>query len=98
MDIFVGDKKFPSDFADIKQTVGSRGHDALLEVGRPFHYNGPLDYAQFQEAVVSYYRSLIGPEGSAVKIDESSTASFRDCTFEGEKTVEIEIPSASVGW
>jgi hypothetical protein len=61
-------RRYPDLMVDVKQSVGSDFETAPLEVSRPHGYDGHLDYAAFRQLVEAYYRSLVGTQGSTIRI------------------------------
>ena len=62
----VGDKVHENLVAEISQPYGSDYASDPIEVGPPHGYDGPFNHHEFSEGVEEYYRSLIGPGGSAI--------------------------------
>ena len=85
-------------FADVKQTVGSSYASGPLEVGRPQGYRGPVDYGHFQREVEAYYRSLVGPTASGVKVPGAVTARMRNNTFNKRHTFVMEAEDTGGAW
>ena len=78
-------------YADIKQTVGSSFEKDPIEVSAPVGYDGPLDWEAFRDAVESYYRSLVGSQGSGIRIEGSKDIRMRNNRFIQPISVEFDF-------
>jgi hypothetical protein len=68
----VGKRNFDNLFVNIKQPVGSNYEDFPFEVESPKGIDGPFNYEAFRNAVETYYRELVGSQGSMIKIVNSN--------------------------
>jgi hypothetical protein len=68
---------------EIKQMVGG----GPLEVGEPKGYSGPINRPAFRQAVETYFRELIGPEGS----EDAQGGRLQNNIFLEDRIVEIEM-------
>jgi hypothetical protein len=76
-------------FADLKQTVGSEFNSSDIEVSPPHDYHGPLDYAQFSEAVRDYFSRQFGPMGSAIRFSGGGNIRMRDNRSQQEREYDL---------
>lgn len=70
----IGGATYEGLYVDIKQTVGSSFETGPIEVSsiKGSKYRGPWNYDAFRAGVESYYRSLVGSGGSAIRISGSA--------------------------
>ena len=96
----VKNKSYPGLYANIKQTIGSAGMNAPLEVSNPIVYEGPLNYQAFRDAVERYHRSRIGPQGRGIRIGAGAISNLRmrNNTFRGPHTEEFEVEADNKAW
>lgn len=82
-DVLVGDRVWPDQEVNIKQTAGAGFEDAgSLEVLGDASYDGPHNYQGFRDCVERYYRSLIGSTGQVFRIEPGATGIvMRNNTF-----------------
>lgn len=80
-------------YVDIKQSVGSDFETTPLEVSKLVGYNGPFNYQAFRQAAESYYRSLVGGQGSGIHIAGGSNIRMRNNTFNTREMAEFEVSS-----
>lgn len=85
-------------YADLRQTIGSDYETAPLEVSWPKDYEGPLSYHKFRDEVEAYYRSLVGSQGSAIRLEGAHDVMLIGNVFEKEKIVQFEVDTASNPW
>ena len=89
-DLEIDGTKHEGDHTSIKQTVGSSIESAPLEVLPPANYNSPINFEAFHEAVEDYYRSLIGGQGSGIRITGGSNIRMQNNRFTKRVVVELE--------
>ncbi len=83
---------------DIKQSIGSEFESSPLEVSKPADYNGPFNYEAFRNATENYYRSLVGSQGSGIKISGGGNIRMRNNTFVQEAHANIEVSIENPAW
>jgi hypothetical protein len=54
--------------ADLKQVVGSDAENGEIEVSSPHGYDGEFNHVGFAAAAIDYFRSLVGPNASGIRI------------------------------
>jgi hypothetical protein len=70
--------------ADLKQVVGGDIEHGEIEVGPPHNYDGPFDHTQFAEAARKYFRSLVGSQGTGIRMEGSTNVRMRNNRFRKE--------------
>ena len=101
--------------SNIKQTVGSDYDSGPIEVSQPHRawrglwgirwpwcplgYTGPFNYQAFRDCAEKYYRSLVGAQGSSIRIGPGSkNIRMRDNVHQQNMKCEFEIDSSAPGW
>jgi hypothetical protein len=74
-DVLIGDKTWPDQTVDIKQTAGASFESDLgaLEVIGEAQHEGPRNYQGFRDCVEDYFRSLVGRGGSGIRVGPGSS-------------------------
>src|SRR2546426_6904428 len=67
--IEVGGRTYGNLHANLKQTVGSNYATGAIEVGPPIGYDGSFNHEAFAEAAKRYYRSVVGPGATGIRIE-----------------------------
>jgi len=89
----VNGKKYENMHVDISQPYGSDYTKEPIEVGSPQgEYNGPFNHNAFSEAVESYYRSVIGEQGSAICFGRNAKVVISNNIMLKDSSVEFELP------
>lgn len=97
-DLEIEQDKLENLVAEVKQTIGSKYGEGIIEVGRPINYKGQFNQAAFQHAVIHYLKNMIGSSGSAICVDDSSHVIIEDCDISTPITYEFEIDGSEAGW
>ncbi len=69
-----------------------------LEVENPKRLRGKMDYGAFRDVAEQYYRMLIGSQGSAININNSSNIRIMDTKIWQSWTVMIPDIKDAGGW
>lgn len=85
-------------YVDIKQPVDADFDSTPLEVSKPVGYSGPFNYEVFRQAAEGYYRSLVGSQGSGIRIAGDGNIRMRNNTFIQQAQVEFEVSKKSPAW
>ena len=91
-------KTYTGLYADIKQLVGGSFESSALEVSNPANYKGPFNYIAFRKIVEDYYRSLIGAQGTAIRISGAKDIRMQNNTFVRSVRMEFEVDLKSGAW
>lgn len=97
--VFVVNGKTSREYsADLKQTVGDDYLEGSFEVSMP-GYDGPFNYDGFRRCVEQYYRLLIGPSGTQIRLTGPGTFRMRDNQLGLNFECEFEAEASTVdGW
>jgi len=76
--------------ADLKQTVGDDFESGSIEVSKPHGYDGAWNHAKFSDAASKYFRSLVGSQGTGIRITNSTNIRMQNNKFGKEWTVEFD--------
>ena len=85
-------------YVAIKQAVGGTFEENPIEVGRPQNLPIRLNYEQFRAEIERYFRSLVGGQGSGIRIEGATNIRMRNNRFRRPKIVEIEIATGDQSW
>ena len=96
----IDDKKFEDMYVDVKQPFGTDFEKCPVEVFSPVgSYHGPMNHEQFSEAVEKYYRSIIGSQGSGIRIGSGAkNIRMRNNIIGKTEVTEIELSDQSNAW
>lgn len=98
-DLQIGEAKHEGLYANIKQSVGGSFESSPLEVSLPGNYTGPFNSEKFSEAAEKYYRSLVGSQGSGIRIGEGvSNIRMRNNRYGKNMVFEFDISPSGAGW
>ncbi len=97
-DINIDGQDYKDLYVDIKQIVGSTYESSPLEIGRPYNYEGPLNYGAFRDTVEKYYRSLVGSHGLGIHIPGGKNMRMFGNVIENLQVAEFEIEDDKGGW
>ena len=87
----IAGKKYEGLYANLKQTVGSNYETDPIEVSPPIGYDGTINYAGYREQVEKYFRSLVGSQGSGIRIVNSSNIRMQNNTYNMPRTYEFTM-------
>ena len=92
----VNGQKYENMYVDISQPFGTDYTKEPIEVGPPQggSYNGPFNHQAFSEGVESYYRSLIGAQGSVVCFEPNATVVMRNNLMRKDWSFQFEVPAS----
>ena len=85
-------------YVNVKQTIGSSFETGPIEVSKPVGYKGPWDHEVFSGYAERYYRSLVGAEGSGIRISGGSNIRMRDNAFIQPAIFEFQVKAAGGPW
>jgi hypothetical protein len=82
---------------DIKQVVGSSFESEPPEVSPPIGFMGPFNFEAFRGAVAEYYTTLVGSQGSALRLGGSNNR-IHDGRIGVSRDVEFSVDGRGAGW
>jgi len=91
-------KRFENLHADIKLSVGGEFEKDNIEVFLPEEYKGRLNYDDFRKSIETYYRSLIGSQGTGIRVSGGGSVRMRNNTFQKEMIFEFDISEPNASW
>jgi hypothetical protein len=96
-DMKIEDKVY-TDYANIKQPIGSNYEATPLEISKPINYNGPFNYQAFRDITEKYYRHLVGMSGCGIRITGCTNVRMRNNTFVQHTSAQFPISRENPAW
>jgi len=83
---------------DLKQMLGSKLTEDSVEVSAVKSAIELGDYQKLRSEAAQYYLSLVGENGSAMRLGGSGNVRMRNNTFMVEKSITVALPESRGGW
>lgn len=91
-DLEVDTRWFRGLSADVKQVVGSQYDESVLEVSRPYGYDGPFSHSAFTAIAGRYVMLAVGQNGRAFHLGPNSrNIRFSNCRMAIPHSESFEI-------